>query len=349
MSSTLWNGEILKRPPPSGTPAIGKISSSSELKPHAQAIHKAAEEDYVFGNLCFEISRRQELLDKGLRIRVALWLGKLSRAKTSNAVWHRLRNNYARTLLAQLERGRLAEPFLTRPPEGPLKDLPHWMRGPGSVNNHPATLAESARQVQGKNPFGAKGGATAPASAEPRPMSSREARRLFDEAKALGGGGARPVGTAGRIRLADFDGHRLGARSKAELAAELGASRERNQELDWRLRVAEDRLRDGSLHLSRMVGEEGARRVLSEAGTPSSLDRLIHKYEERRDALRVPGEIQRLSKLYGDSALGGAANKSFGRTSEASTLCDDDGWVRAMQEFRRQTELLRQHISLISP
>lgn len=79
-------GSIIAEPSSSGVPFLGRISVHPELKPHQRSIHEAAEEDYIFGNLSYEISRRMELLDKQLRVRVAHWLGKLSRAKTRCAL-----------------------------------------------------------------------------------------------------------------------------------------------------------------------------------------------------------------------------------------------------------------------
>ena len=175
-------------------------------------------------------------------------------------------------------------PHATSPlalPQGPLPELPHWMRLAATAGGHPATLSESARQTASKRaaggPFGSHmytnagsrpasagagvpGGGTDPGSG---PLSSRAARRLFEEAAVLRGssdgpsagagslgprsgsyheglsGGAQRVGS--RVALSGFDASRLGPRSKAELESELGASRERNTELNWKLRVAEDR------------------------------------------------------------------------------------------------------------
>ena len=39
------------------------------------------------------------------------------RPPRSNRTWQRLRNEYARVLVAQLERGRVSEPFHSRPPD----------------------------------------------------------------------------------------------------------------------------------------------------------------------------------------------------------------------------------------
>lgn len=131
------------------------------------------------------------------------------------------------------------------------------MRISAGSNGHPSTMAESARMTASKRaaggPFGphrVSGARLSAGSPSPSdgPLSSRAARKLFDEAAGLresdGGATWRAGGSLGpgsRVSLQGFDGLRLGARTRSELAAELGASRERNSELNWRLRMAEDR------------------------------------------------------------------------------------------------------------
>lgn len=51
-------------------------------------------------------------------------VGSPSAAQTSNVVWKKNRNAFARLLLEQLRSGRLAEPFHQMPPDGPLPTLP---------------------------------------------------------------------------------------------------------------------------------------------------------------------------------------------------------------------------------
>ena len=50
--------------------------------------------------------------------------------QTANPVWKRNRNLHARLLLEQLRAGRLAEPFLRAPPDGPLRTLASWALAP---------------------------------------------------------------------------------------------------------------------------------------------------------------------------------------------------------------------------
>jgi hypothetical protein len=67
-------------------------------------------------------------LDKGVRVRVRAWLRKLYET-TSNRVWKRNRNAYARLLLDQLRSGILMEPFSTMPGDGAgLPTLPAHLK-----------------------------------------------------------------------------------------------------------------------------------------------------------------------------------------------------------------------------
>lgn len=46
---------------------------------------------------------------------------------TTNEVWKKNRNLYARILLNQVSKGALSEPFDKRPPEGPLPKLNRYL------------------------------------------------------------------------------------------------------------------------------------------------------------------------------------------------------------------------------
>ena len=379
----------------------------------------------------------------------------------NNPTYHRLRNDYARLLVLQLEAGRISAPFDKSPPDGPLPNLPGHVRSrlaeggyalpapstrSGSVSggsgSHLSTGAGSAHRggvhVGGVGSRDAAGAAAGLATLHPT--------RPYGAARAVGGPGSH-VSSLGNESGKEA---RVGAgagggggypptlrqttsrppRSASELASELGASRERNADLNWRLRVAEDRLRDSSLHLSRVVGEETARRVLREdnpvlrtlvdkytatgggGGTtttttttnnnnnatpaphfhPStasahanplplgvgsgSYGGLLGGYSAPPSAHRHPYEVHNPYSLGGEGrardwvgvsdpvgaprsgptaplphptleAYSRLPRGGHGACVDPNPDCSD--WTRAMEEFRRQTELLKHHISLISP
>jgi len=103
-----------------------------------------------------EIEQHLQLLKRQSRVRVEQWLRKLAEevrlrarsrcvqcgpraraptepclhGQTANPVWKRNRNLHARLLLEQLRAGRLAEPFLRAPPDGPLRTPASWALAP---------------------------------------------------------------------------------------------------------------------------------------------------------------------------------------------------------------------------
>jgi len=316
-------------------PYLGYISKSPELRRRQPIVSAAGEADSVFASLAYEASRRCELLDKPLRIRVSLWLEKLARAQTRNATWQRLRNDYARALVSQLASGRLTPPFDHRPPEGPLPGLPAWMRmgvgrafgagagaggipgggvGPSAADGGASRRLFEASVTARATPGGATvandasglGSASGPGSGSTK---WREALAAADAARSAGASAPRRF-----VHAASDDVDRVGLggpRSRAETEAALGAARERNVELGWRLRAAEDRLRDSTLHLSRMAGRAGADDA-ADAGYRAGL-------------VAAAGEVG----------------------SGAEDADEPDAWLRSMREFRRQTDLLRKQIGLI--
>lgn len=65
-------------------------------------------------------------MNKHYKIRVEAWTKKLCQV-TTNEVWKKNRNLYARILLNQVHKGNLSEPFDKRPPEGPLPKLNKYL------------------------------------------------------------------------------------------------------------------------------------------------------------------------------------------------------------------------------
>lgn len=71
--------------------------------------------------------------------------------QTSNVVWKKNRNAYARLLLEQLRCGRLGEPFSSQPPSGPLPTLPKHLAyafKPARTSGSPQAVAGDEAQAQ---------------------------------------------------------------------------------------------------------------------------------------------------------------------------------------------------------
>ncbi|CAG9463791.1 unnamed protein product [Pedinophyceae sp. YPF-701] len=326
----------------------GHLSPEVKTMHIAEDVKLAAELDNEFGTLAFDIEQRMIVLDKYLRIRVGKWLQKLSSVLTRRVHWKRLRNDYARTLIECLKKGRMQAPFDKCPPEGPLPGLAPWMV-------HGAKVATSSGRHTSKD---FPGGTNAMAV-----QTGRAARRLFGDAsatRALDRYDGRERGTSpsmspeqltypNRIQLADTSsafsgGDGVGAaKTKRELEAQLGASRERTNELEWKLLRAERGARDAHVKLAGAVGEAAARRAVREASSDDPLcrneiGRLVDKYERKHDAMKGSPLAVRLSKFRPRSLFDV-------ETADMRNQQDHEDWEKAIREFRRQTEYLRQTIA----
>ncbi|CAD8202853.1 unnamed protein product [Paramecium octaurelia] len=82
--------------------------------------------DEEFIKVMLSIEEAYQNLNKHQKIRVEAWTKKLCQV-TTNEVWKKNRNLYARILLNQVSKGTLSEPFDKRPPEGPLPKLNRYL------------------------------------------------------------------------------------------------------------------------------------------------------------------------------------------------------------------------------
>ncbi|CAD8115781.1 unnamed protein product [Paramecium sonneborni] len=82
--------------------------------------------DEEFIKVMLSIEEAYQNLNKHQKIRVEAWTKKLCQV-TTNEVWKKNRNLYARILLNQVSKGILSEPFDKRPPEGPLPKLNRYL------------------------------------------------------------------------------------------------------------------------------------------------------------------------------------------------------------------------------
>ncbi|KAK9806716.1 hypothetical protein WJX72_000383 [[Myrmecia] bisecta] len=203
--------------------------------------------DSKYNKLAYEVERHCQLLQRPKQVRVKLWLHKLGE-KMSNVTWKKNRNMYARLLLEQLRCGRLENPFHTNPPPGPLQMLPRWLLYPYCNARQPG-MHMSAK-------------CTCSCSGSP------------PRAAMVGQPGRRPPAT----ELADASWQP----SKLELEAQLGASKERQLELEWRLKQAEQRAADGS---------GGKKQALRE-----DLDGIISKFEQRRSGWGSPRKTRHITE-----------------------------------------------------
>ncbi|GAB4817988.1 hypothetical protein N2152v2_005034 [Parachlorella kessleri] len=206
--------------------------------------------DSSFEKVKLAVMQHVSLLQRQAQVRVKNWLKKLSE-ETANVVWKKNRNAFARLLLDQLRAGRLAEPFHQMPPDGPLPTLPKHAayafaqpKSPPRQECRPSA-SEALDEYLGRQNF-----TQLPLEAEhvehvalPQPAV---ADVLPGTRMLLTGPEARQVD---RAQLQDTRWQP----SKLELEAQLGASRERERELQWRLQQAEDMMRQQGLLLQQAV------------------------------------------------------------------------------------------------
>ncbi len=158
-------------------------------------------------------------------------------------MWKRNRNAYTRLLSEQLRAGRLAPPFDAAPPGAPLPTLPRALA-------YPFTPPRPRPRAGGD--AGALHGSPAPAAGARTPSEELDAylaRRAAglgwadDPGGGLGGasGGGAAASLAEDEQGGLFGGGADGGRRALEAA--LGAARERQAELEWRLARAEAQLR----------------------------------------------------------------------------------------------------------
>ena len=171
-------------------------------------------------------------LPRGLRVRVARWVAKLSEP-TSNRSFQRNRVHYLKALLANVERGApFREPFQRLPNEGPLPQLSHHLR---EVSAPRMRMRGAVRAVQAvSKPAGRRQrgtGSRASRRAKPAPVGSRDTRQPMRLDELEGGRGESLVdgqaAVIARLRhelSSEHDAHRRELqRVRAQHAAEVEA------------------------------------------------------------------------------------------------------------------------------
>eukprot|EP00887_Chlorella_sp_A99_P005213 scaffold1.g5213.t1 len=330
------------------------------------------------------------LLQRQAQVRVKNWLKKLSE-ETTNAVWKKNRNAYAQLLLEQLRAGKLAEPFHLLPPDGPLSTLPKHAvypfrparpSSPGPPSR-PSQLAAQLRQCaksasEALDAYVAANGGGGSDAAQAR-LQRRHVQFQKRQQVAEGGGGVGAVdeggcedddeiaaawpegylpGTRMPLRGSEMhrvDRHQLGdiawQPSKLELEAELGASRERQRELEWRVQQAEAALRAqtqllggawpgaagplglGATPLGGLISDGRASPPRPRAGK-QEIDELIAKYEERKRQWRSPAWARAGAGARGSPARGGSPMPAG----------QEEEMLGQLDAFQRQTEAIRRQL-----
>lgn len=353
----------------------------------------------------YEIEQRLHIVDRGPKVLVVLWLKKLCASQSTNTTVSHLvstflcdihqdlplkhlvspslsipcplqfkknRNAYARLLLEMLGRSRIEDPFDKRPPEGPLPQMPSWLvsslcspgrnrrPGPGPTSPlDPLKLNQTRALFQQRDAtYDAYRGRTSSATAASLPSFNN-----YNHVSGSVGPGSSRVGRGSGVRRPLEFGS-----TRTQVEAELGASRERMRELEFKVGRAEDRALDTHVAYAREMAGMTARRVLTDSGrsdgTRSKLDEIIDRYERKKDAWATGGS--RLSAMRPTSAsvdpfsgtqsqlladldrelasiTNGQPREEFGVLNE-----DESAWMKSLEEFKRQTELLKQQIHSIS-
>ena len=272
----------------------------------------------------------------------------------------------------------LSEPFHVLPPDGPLPTLPRHATyafkparpsspGCAQVAHLPQAQdveVEQQRQVQDMQaPRAARiGGASAALDeyiaggrAPPKQQRTGDVRYVdnADSAeRADSSSAAQLPGTRMPLRGAEaarVDRHQLAdiawQPSKFELEAELGACRERQRELEWRVAAAEAALREQSrrpagawratdsrtplaLGAADGIGCDGRPQAHTRPGK-AEIDALIERYEDKRRAWRTPAW----------------AHSGSGRADSPLLPGDEDEMLGQLGAFQVQTEAIRRQLA----
>ncbi|KAM3147043.1 hypothetical protein pb186bvf_000759 [Paramecium bursaria] len=99
--------------------------------------------DQEFIQIMLQIEEQYQSMNKHCKIRVEAWTKKLCQV-TTNEVWKKNRNLYARILLQQVLKNQLSEPFDKRPSEGPLPKLNKYLV--------PSEQKENAKPIRSTKP-----------------------------------------------------------------------------------------------------------------------------------------------------------------------------------------------------
>ncbi|EAR83943.2 hypothetical protein TTHERM_00773530 (macronuclear) [Tetrahymena thermophila SB210] len=94
-----------------------KDITPSPIKP--KDIQENQQLDDEFVNVMLEVEQKYTILSKHERIRIEQWTKKLCTV-TTNKIWKKNRNLYAKELLSMVIASKLREPFTRMPPDGPL-------------------------------------------------------------------------------------------------------------------------------------------------------------------------------------------------------------------------------------
>eukprot|EP00232_Nephroselmis_pyriformis_P019414 CAMPEP_0182875286 /NCGR_PEP_ID=MMETSP0034_2-20130328/13448_1 /TAXON_ID=156128 /ORGANISM="Nephroselmis pyriformis, Strain CCMP717" /LENGTH=396 /DNA_ID=CAMNT_0025008021 /DNA_START=143 /DNA_END=1333 /DNA_ORIENTATION=- len=364
--------------------------------------------DSAFHKTVFEIEQRIGLLSKQHKVRIKAWLKKLcENALTDNVVLKKNRNAWARLLLEHLRRGRLEPPFERKPDEGPLKQLQKWWTY-GYSDKRYGTVPAGAGRPQGGScrdcGFGyseclcrsspgmdgvgragaalgsltdagygivAPGGLVASKYLSP-PRHASPARRPLS---AGAGAVAYHQHASPELRVASPAKRAEKSARRKQMEVQLGASRERCMELEWRLQCAEERLQRQQEDLQRTRKktevtlqartEEGKR---SRRARRAELDDMISRFETRRSAWSpsagggngggkgwssppstgpgplpqsVGGASSRAAVRSPATAAAYAAAIARGRYGEADS---DTEFVDFLDDFKQHTDALRGRI-----
>jgi hypothetical protein len=194
--------------------------------------------DSQFRKLLITIQSHMQVLQQQTQVRVTKWLKKLLE-ETTNTVWKRNRNSYARLLHEQLRSGgKLRAPFDTLPPDGPLPTLSKHTIYPYKAtatitpfnnnnnynNNTPSSTQSNATskldQYLGRHPT-----ITNDHHDAPERHKNNNNNNNNNNTK----------NNTYTKKLEMYDTY-----TNTDLHTHLGASWERQQELEWKLKSAED-------------------------------------------------------------------------------------------------------------
>jgi hypothetical protein len=346
-----------------GKSTLKDIKTNSDLDSH-------------FHKLIITIQSHMQVLQRQTQVRITKWLKKLTE-ETTNTVWKRNRNSYARLLHEQLRSGgKLRAPFDTLPPDGPLPTLSKHTLYPyqattttitttplnnnNKINNTPSSIQSSATSkldhYLGRHPTITSDHHDAPE----RQKNSNNNNNTKSNTNTK--------------KLEMYDTY-----TNTGLHTQLGASWERQQELEWKLKTAEDVINRQAASL--YIDHSKTRHTGSTNGSTNDITPMngrnynyyvdtlgggleltpvtsggIHRHsnnsrqrytsaqlEELLTECEVTRRLRHNHNHYSSSRSGSGNEKK----SSSNKIIDDDGIVSRVERFKQGTESIRHRLDKI--
>mmetsp|Transcript_15737 Transcript_15737/g.44037 ORF Transcript_15737/g.44037 Transcript_15737/m.44037 type:complete len:379 (-) Transcript_15737:1-1137(-) len=333
--------------------------------------------DKEFERLKEVIIKRQPLYTRVLQVRIRQWLEKLSEVTTNNKTWRKNRNKYALLMLEQLRRGRLEEPFDKGPPGGPLPTLPKYLTYSFMADSGVARSPSPVSWKHADDSSGEMAEEQIPRRPPLSPSQPLDGRLAQGSAIAVMEGHAQSTQEAAeREPLPQWPGRaatdaspllperdpEVQREALLRMEWQLGASRERQLDLEQQLAEAQEMIHRQAHELLQLRSELEAKQSSGTAPQREShcerrkardrLDQVISRVQAARSSWEAASPEPSSQEMGEEGSSwdwrwqhGGSRQHQPRREEGLPPFREDEDFLRHLEEFQLRTDALQSQIN----